>query len=93
MQDNCELMELNERAGRTLTGDDAATVIGICVSLLIMLAGALACIVSFDLLKALVQLSFIHSHLEIHTCLKTIGNCFDHLSPGPLDQGFAAESY
>jgi hypothetical protein len=58
MQEGRELMELNVRAGRTLTGDDDATVIGICVSLLIMLAGALACIVSFDLLKALVQLWF-----------------------------------
>jgi hypothetical protein len=56
MQEGSELMELNERAGRILNGDDGATVIGICVSLLIMSAGALVCIVSFDLLKALVQL-------------------------------------
>ena len=50
MQDNRELMEFNEQARRMFTGHDAATVIGICVSLLVMLTGALVCIVCLDLL-------------------------------------------
>ena len=36
-----------------LTSNDAATVIGICVSLLVMLTGALVCIVCFGLLMVL----------------------------------------
>jgi hypothetical protein len=39
-----------------LTSDDVATVIGICVSLLIMLAGALVCIACFGLLMVLMHI-------------------------------------
>jgi hypothetical protein len=39
-----------------LTCDDVATVIGICVSLLVMLAGALVCIVCFGLLMVLLHI-------------------------------------
>ena len=41
------------RAASTLTSDDAATVIGICVSLLAVLTGALVCIACIGLLIAL----------------------------------------
>ena len=60
MRENRELIELNHRAEQTLTADDVATVIEIRVSLLVMLTGALACIVCFNLFKALVQL-WLHS--------------------------------
>ena len=40
----------------TLTADDASTVIGLCVSFLVMLAGVLAYIIGFGLLMALVHL-------------------------------------
>ena len=36
-----------------LTSDDDATVVGICVSLLVMLTGALVCTICFDLLMVL----------------------------------------
>ena len=39
-----------------LTCDDVASVIGICVSLLVMLAGALVCIVCFGLLMVLLHI-------------------------------------
>ena len=63
MRKKRELMELNHRAERTPTADDAATMIGICVSLLIMLTGAIACIVCFNLFKSLVQL-WLHSQIS-----------------------------
>jgi hypothetical protein len=44
------------------TSDDAATVIGVCVSLLAMLVGALVCIASFGLL--MVVLLHIGLHLQ-----------------------------
>jgi hypothetical protein len=39
-----------------LTCDDVATMIGICVSLLVMLTGALVCIVCFGLLMVLLHI-------------------------------------
>jgi hypothetical protein len=44
------------RSTCTLTSDDGATVIGICVSLLAMIAGALVCIVCFGLLMVLLHI-------------------------------------
>jgi hypothetical protein len=44
-----------------LTSDDAATVIGICVNLLVMLTGALICIVCFGLLMVLLHIGL---HLQ-----------------------------
>jgi hypothetical protein len=44
-----------------LTSDDVATVIGICVSLLVMLTGALVCIVCFGLLMMLLHIGL---HLQ-----------------------------
>jgi hypothetical protein len=41
---------------RRLTSDDVATVIGICVNLLVMLTGALACMACFGLLMALLRI-------------------------------------
>ena len=46
---------------RRLTSDDVATVIGICVNLLVMLIGALVCIVCFDLLMLLLRIGL---HLQ-----------------------------
>jgi len=45
-----------------LTSDDIATVIGTCVSLLVMLASALVCIVCFGLLMVL-----LHMWLHVQT--------------------------
>ena len=45
-----------------LTSDDVATVIGICVSLLVMLTGALLCIVCFGVLMML-----LHFGLHLQT--------------------------
>jgi hypothetical protein len=44
-----------------LTSDDVATVIGTCVSLLVMLAGAFICIVCFGLLMVLLHIGL---HLQ-----------------------------
>lgn len=49
------------RPASKLTSDDDATVIGICVCLLVMLTGALVCIVCFDLLMVLLHIGF---HLQ-----------------------------
>jgi hypothetical protein len=50
--DGCSL----HRPRPKLTADDAFTVIGICVSLLVMLAGALVCFVCFGLLMVLLHI-------------------------------------
>ena len=44
-----------------LNSDDAVTAIGICVNLLVMLIGALVCIVCFDLLMLLLRIGL---HLQ-----------------------------
>jgi len=44
------------RPGYWLTRDDVATVIGICVNLLVMLTGAIVCIVCFGLLMVLLHI-------------------------------------
>jgi hypothetical protein len=44
------------RPGYCLTYDDVATVIGICVNLLVMLTGAIVCIVCFGLLMVLLHI-------------------------------------
>jgi hypothetical protein len=44
-----------QRPRSKLTGDDASTVIGLCVSFLVMLTGALVYIVGFGLLMAMVH--------------------------------------
>jgi len=54
---------------RMFTGDDAATVIGICVSLLVMLAGALVCIVCLDLLTISLQILAPFADILKHNCL------------------------
>jgi hypothetical protein len=41
------------RLGSSLTAEDASTVIGICVGILIVLAGVLTCITCFSLLITL----------------------------------------
>ena len=63
MRKNRDLMELNHRAERTPTADDAVTVIGVSVSLLVMLTGAIAYIVCFNLFKSLVHL-WLHSQIS-----------------------------
>ncbi len=59
MRENREMMDLKDRTQDTLTADDASAVIGVCVSLLVILIGALACVVCFDLLVVLL-------HIELH---------------------------
>jgi hypothetical protein len=66
MQDNRELMELDEQAGRMFTGDDDAT---ICASLLVMLTGAFVCIVCLDLLTDIVAILAPFAGILKHKCL------------------------
>jgi hypothetical protein len=49
------LRDLLRRPGSSFTAEDASTVIGICVGLLIALAAAVACITCFSLLIALAR--------------------------------------
>jgi hypothetical protein len=43
------------RLGSSLTAEDASTVVGICVGLLMVLAGVVTCITCFNLLIALAR--------------------------------------